>query len=96
MGAALPALVEIGDRFSILVGLLGLSGLAARSGKPRVALRLAGFAEAYGETNQVSAPQPLQRSLAQWLAQARTTAGAAAAWLLDGRELTLDERWRRG
>src|SRR5512132_2282556 len=46
LGAALPALVEIGDRFSILVGLLGLSGLAARSGKPRVALRLAGFAGA--------------------------------------------------
>jgi len=97
LAAALPALVEIGDRFSILVGLLGLSGLAARSGKPRVALRLAGFAEAYGEINQVSAPQPLQRSLAQWLAQARTTAGAAAAWLLaDGRQLTLDEALAAG
>ena len=97
MGAALPALVEIGDRFSILVGLLGLSGLAASSGKPRVALRLAGFAEAYGEINQVSAPEPLQRSLAQWLAPARTTAGAAAAWLLaDGRQLTLDEALAAG
>src|SRR5215207_6009255 len=32
LGAALPALVDIGDRFSILVGLTGLSGLAARSG----------------------------------------------------------------
>jgi predicted ATPase/DNA-binding CsgD family transcriptional regulator len=97
LGAALPALVEIGDRFSILVGLLGLSGLAASSGKPRVALRLAGFAEAYGEINQVSVPQPLQRSLAQWLAQARTTAGAAAAWLLaDGRQLTLDEALAAG
>jgi predicted ATPase/DNA-binding CsgD family transcriptional regulator len=97
LGAAVPALVDIGDRFSILVGLLGLSGLAARSGKPRVALRLAGFAEAYGEINQVSAPQPLQRSLAQWLAQARAAAGAAAAWLLaDGRQLTLDEALAAG
>jgi predicted ATPase/DNA-binding CsgD family transcriptional regulator len=97
LGAALPALVDIGDRFSILVGLTGLSGLAAKSGKPRLALRLAGFAEAYGEINQVSAPQPLQRSLAQWLTQARTAAGAAAAWLLtEGRQLTLDEALAAG
>jgi predicted ATPase/DNA-binding CsgD family transcriptional regulator len=109
IGAALPALVDIGDRFSILAGLIGLSGLAARSGKPRLALRLAGFAEAYGEINQVTAPQPLQGSQDRWLAPAYTTAGAAAAWLLaDGRQLTLDEalavglsdkpddRWRAG
>jgi non-specific serine/threonine protein kinase len=97
LGAALPALVDIGDRFSILVGLTGLSGLAAKSGKPQLALRLAGFAEAYGEINQVSAPQPLQRSLAQWLAPAYTTAGAAAARLLaNGRHLTLDEALAAG
>jgi predicted ATPase/DNA-binding CsgD family transcriptional regulator len=108
-GAALPALVDIGDRFSILVGLTGLSGLAARSGKPRLALRLSGFVDAYGEINQVSIPQPLQRSMDQWLAPARRTAGAAAAWLLaDGRQLTLndalamaltdrpDDRWPAG
>jgi non-specific serine/threonine protein kinase len=101
--------VDIGDRFSILVGLTGLSGLAARSDKPRLALRLSGFADAYGEINQVSIPQPLQRSLDQWLAPARSTARAAAAWLLaDGRQLTLndalamaltdrpDDRWPAG
>jgi non-specific serine/threonine protein kinase len=91
-GAALPALVDIGDRFSILVGLTGLSGLAARSGKPRLALRLSGFVDAYGEINQVSIPQPLQRSMDQRLAPARSTAGAAAPWLLaDGRQLTLND-----
>lgn len=62
-----------------------------------MALRLAGFAEAYGEINQVSAPQPLQRSLAECLAKSRTAAGAAAAWLLaDGRQLTLDEALAAG
>jgi predicted ATPase/DNA-binding CsgD family transcriptional regulator len=92
IGAALPDLVDIGDRFSILIGLTGLSGLAVMSGKPRLALRLAGFVEAYGEINQVSAPQPLQRSLDEWLAPARRAAGAAAARLLaDGRQLTLDD-----
>jgi hypothetical protein len=91
-GAALPALVDIGDRFSILVGLTGLSGLAARSRKPRLALRLSGFVDAYGEINQVSIPQPLQRSMDQRLAPARSTAGAAAPWLLaDGRQLTLND-----
>jgi non-specific serine/threonine protein kinase len=60
-------------------------------------LRLAGFAEAYGEINQVSAPQPLQRMVDQWLVPARKTAGAAAAWLLaEGRRLTLDEALAAG
>jgi tetratricopeptide (TPR) repeat protein len=40
----LPAIVDIGDRFAIPAGLTGMAGLAAKSGRPRLALRLAGAA----------------------------------------------------
>jgi DNA-binding NarL/FixJ family response regulator len=89
-------LVDIGDRFSILVGLTGLSGLAAKSGRPRLALRLAGFAEAYGEINQVSAAIAAQPGP---VAHPGPHSGgrAAAAWLLtEGRQLTLDEALAAG
>jgi predicted ATPase/DNA-binding CsgD family transcriptional regulator len=89
---AVPALVELGDRFSILAGLYGLSGLAAESGKPRLALRLAGAAANYGEVHQVSAPMALLDNVDQWLKPARTAVGSAASRLLaDGRAMTLDE-----
>ena len=67
----LPVIVDIGDRFAIPAGLTGMAGLAARSGRPRLALRLAGAAAAYEEVNQTHLPDPLRGLLEEWLAPVR-------------------------
>ena len=46
LGKGVPAIADIGDRFAIPVGLSALAGLAAKAGRPRAALRLAGAAAA--------------------------------------------------
>ena len=67
-----------------------LAGLAAGTGRPRAALRLAGAAAAYEETNQTYRPQNVRRVLDAWLAPVRATVGGAAAKLFEeGRGLTL-------
>jgi len=87
-----PAVVDLGDRFAIAVGLSLLAGLAARTGRPRVALRLAGAAAAYEEVNQTYRPYNIRERLDEWLAPARRTVGAAAAKLAEaGRGMTLDQ-----
>jgi predicted ATPase/DNA-binding CsgD family transcriptional regulator len=104
-----PAIVEIGDRFAMTIGLSALAGLAAKLDKTRLALKLAGAVTAHEEVNQVQCPAPLRRSLDQWLAPARAAAGAAAGKLFDeGRRLTaeqavalalddqLEQPWREG
>ena len=58
---ALPVAVETGDRWAIPIGLSGFAGLAARTGRPRLALRLAGAAEAYREANEFATPEPTGR-----------------------------------
>jgi predicted ATPase/DNA-binding CsgD family transcriptional regulator len=86
----LPASVAIGDRFIIPVGLTAFAGLAARTGKYRMALRLAGAAEAHRDTYESATPEPLRIYLEDWLAPALTTAGATAARLIaEGRQMTL-------
>ena len=86
----LPASVAIGDRFIIPVGLTAFAGLAARTGKYRMALRLAGAAEAHRDTYESATPEPLRKYLEDWLAPALTRAGAAAARLIaEGRQMTL-------
>ena len=88
----MPAIVDIGDRFAIPVGLSALAGLAAKEGRPRAALRLAGAAAAYEQVNQTYRPQEIRAFLDAWLEPVRTTAGAAAGKLLDeGRGLALGE-----
>ena len=67
----MPAIVDIGDRFAIPVGLTALAGLAAKDGRPRAALRLAGAAAAYEEVNQTYRPQAIRAELDAWLAPAR-------------------------
>jgi non-specific serine/threonine protein kinase len=53
---------------------------------------LAGAVEEYERVNQTYRPAVIRNSLDRWLADARTTLGAAAADLVDeGRRLTLDE-----
>jgi non-specific serine/threonine protein kinase len=90
LGKGVPAITDIGDRFAIPVGLSALAGLAAKGGRPRAALRLAGAAAAYEEVNQTYRPQKIRAFLDAWLVPARTTAGTAAAKLFDeGRRLAL-------
>ena len=92
LAVGVPAIVDIGDRFAIPVGLTALAGLAVRDGRTRAAFRLVGAAAAYEEVNQTHLPQALRVELDAWLAPARRTLGAAAQQLMDeGRGLTLAE-----
>ncbi len=105
----LPASVAAGDRFIIPIGLSGFAGLAAKTGKHRMALRLAGAAEAYRDIHASALPEPIRAYLASWLAPTLKTAGAAAAKLIaEGRQMTMtaaleyalanepEETWRPG
>jgi len=105
----LPASVSLGDRFVIPVGLTGFAGLAAKTGRHRMALRLAGAAEAHWEAYESTLPEPIRAYLDHWLAPSFRAAGAAAARLVaEGRQMTLtaaleyalanepEEAWRTG
>jgi predicted ATPase/DNA-binding CsgD family transcriptional regulator len=105
----LPASVGLGDRFVIPIGLTGFAGLAAKTGKHRMALRLAGAAEAYRDAYESALPEPNRAYLDSWLAPSFKAAGAAAARLVaEGRQMTLpaaleyavttepEEAWRTG
>jgi len=86
----LPASVGLGDRFVIPVGLTGFAGLAARTGKHRMALRLAGAAEAYRDTHESALPEPNRAYLESWLAPSLKTVGATAArFIAEGQQMTL-------
>jgi non-specific serine/threonine protein kinase len=104
-----PAIVDIGDRFGIAVGLSALAGLAAKGGRPRAALVLAAAAAEYERVNDLRQPETMRAYLERWLTPVKKTIGVAAAGLADeGRRLTLDEaialgfedqpedRWRAG
>ena len=83
---------DVGDRWFVQLGLGGFVGLAAVTGRPRLALRLAGAAEAYGDVNQFSMPGPMVEIVDRWLASARAKAGPAAArWLAEGRRLSPEQ-----
>ena len=105
----LPALVAVGDRFIFPIGLSGFAGLAAKTGKHRRALRLAGAAEACRDSYESALPEPIRAYLECWLAPALKTVGAAAPKLIaEGRQMTLtaalgyaladetEEAWRPG
>ena len=79
MRQGLPLTLEIGDRFIVPIGLSGFAGLAARTERPREALRLAGAAIAYSETNEFTLPDVLQALLDRWLGPARQAVGEATA-----------------
>jgi predicted ATPase/DNA-binding CsgD family transcriptional regulator len=89
---AVPELFELGDRFAVPIGLSGLAGLAARRGRPRSALRLAGAATAYENVNQTNRPQFIRAILDRWLAPALDQVGPAARRLQEeGRSMPLEE-----
>ena len=89
---SVPAVVEIGDRFGVPIGLTALAGLAALEGRPRVALRVSGAAAAYEDVNQTYLPEPLRAYRDAWLAPARAAMGNPAAGLFDeGRRMTIED-----
>jgi non-specific serine/threonine protein kinase len=86
----LPASVGLGDRFVIPVGLSGFAGLAAATGKHRMALRLAGTAQVYRDAYESALPEPNRAYLDSWLAPSLRAVGAAAPGVLaEGRQTTL-------
>ncbi|MDQ6742769.1 MAG: LuxR family transcriptional regulator, partial [Candidatus Dormibacteraeota bacterium] len=88
----LPVALELGDRFVVPIGLGGFASLAARTGKPRQAVRLAGAAAAYSETNHFSVPAVMQALLDRALAPVRKTLGVGAANLFaEGRRMKVEE-----
>jgi non-specific serine/threonine protein kinase len=92
LAKGVPAVVDIGDRFAVPVGLSALAGLAAKGGRARAALMLAGAAAEYERVNETYRPVAMRAYLDRWLAPTGTTVGAAAERLFDkGRRLTLDE-----
>ncbi|MDQ6874635.1 MAG: LuxR C-terminal-related transcriptional regulator [Actinomycetota bacterium] len=92
LAAGVPGIVDIGEVFAIPVGLGALAGLAAKAGRPRVALMLAGAADEYERVNHTDRPRPMRTMLDGWLAPAYETLGANAAELLrQGSQLSLAE-----
>jgi predicted ATPase/DNA-binding CsgD family transcriptional regulator len=88
----LPGSMDVGDRWIVPIGLAGFAGHAAKTGRPRLALRLAGAAEAYQDVNEFTMPAPIREMVDRWLASAHSAAGSAAARLLaEGRQLSPDE-----
>ena len=83
---------DVGDRWFVQLGLGGFVGLAAKTGRPRLALRLAGAAAAYRDKNEFSMPEPMEEIVDRWLAPVRAKAGRAAGRLLaEGRKLSPEE-----
>ena len=77
LAEGLPVSMAVGDRWIVQIGLAGFAGHAAMSGRPRLALRLAGAAEAYQDLNKFSMPGPIWEMVDRWLAPARRAVGAA-------------------
>ena len=97
LARGVPAIFDLGDRFAVPVGLSALAGLAAKEGRPRAALLLAGAAAAYEQVNETYRPQAIRAFLDAWLEPARKAAGAAARKLLhQGRRLALAEAMALG
>jgi non-specific serine/threonine protein kinase len=92
LAEGLPVSMAVGDRWIVQIGLAGFAGHAAMSGRPRLALKLAGAAEAYQDLNKFSMPGPILEMAERWLGPARDAVGAAAARLLaEGRQLSAED-----
>jgi predicted ATPase/DNA-binding CsgD family transcriptional regulator len=92
LAESFPVCMEVGDRWVVQIGLAGFIGLAAKTGRPRLALRLAGAGNAYRDANEFSMPVPIEEIVDRWLAPARARAGRSAARLVaEGRRLTPEE-----
>ena len=95
LAEGVPISTEIGDRWIVQIGLGGFIGLAVKTGRPRLALRLAGAADAFRAANEFSMPAPMQEIVDRWLEPARAKAGRAAERLVaEGRRLGPEEAVR--
>jgi non-specific serine/threonine protein kinase len=89
---ALPTCLELGDRWVVPLVMAGFAGVAARTGRPRRALRLAGVAQGLCEAGQFSLPVPVEAELERWLARARNRLGSVAVQVMaEGRQMGLTE-----
>jgi predicted ATPase/DNA-binding CsgD family transcriptional regulator len=79
---ALPTCVELGDRWVLPLVMAGFAGVAARTGRPRRALRLAGAAQGLCEAGQFSMPTVAQVRLERWLAPVRKQVGSAVTQVM--------------
>ena len=92
LAESFPVCMDVGDRWVVQIGLAGFAGLAAKTGRPRLALRLAGAGDAYRDANEFSMPEPIAEIVGGWLAPARAKAGRAAERLVaDGRRLSPEQ-----
>jgi non-specific serine/threonine protein kinase len=92
LAESFPVCMEVGDRWVVQIGLAGFIGLAAKTGRLGLALRLAGAGSAYREANQFSMPIPIQEIVDRWLAPAQAKAGRSAGRLVaQGRRLTPEQ-----
>jgi non-specific serine/threonine protein kinase len=92
LAESFPVVMDVGDRWVVQIGLAGFTGLAAKTGRPRLALRLAGAGDAYRDANEFSLPLPIAEIVDRWLAPARAKAGPAAGRLVEeGRRLSPEE-----
>jgi predicted ATPase/DNA-binding CsgD family transcriptional regulator len=95
LAEGVPVSMEIGDRWIVQIGLGGFIGLAVKTGRPRLALRLAGAADAFRAANEFSMPAPMLQIVDRWLGPARARAGRAAGRLAaEGRRLSPEEAIR--
>jgi len=89
---AVPAVVDVGDRFGIPIALSILAGLAAQRSRPRTALRLAGAASAHEQADQTNRPQFIRTLLEAWLAPVLAEVGPASIRLqAEGRTMGISE-----
>ena len=91
---ALPTCLELGDRWVVPIVMSGLAGVAARTGRPRRALRLAGVAQGLCEAGQFSMPTVVEAQLERWLTPARKQLGLGSR--ADHGGGTADEPGRSG
>jgi predicted ATPase/DNA-binding CsgD family transcriptional regulator len=83
---------DVGDRWFVQLGLGGFAGLAAKTARPRLALRLAGAAAAYRDMNEFSMPAPMEEIVDRWLGAPRArTRSAAGRLIAEGRKLSPEE-----
>ena len=95
LAEGVPVSMEVGDRWIVQIGLGGFIGLAVKTGRPRLALRLAGAADAFRAANEFSMPAPMQEIVDRWLGPARASAGRAAGRLVaEGRQMSPEEAVR--
>ncbi len=89
---ALPTCLEFGDRWVIPLVMAGFAGVAAGTGRPVRALRLAGVARGLCAAGQFSMPTVAQARLERWLAPARKQAGPAAERIMaEGQRMSQEE-----